>query len=184
MRVFRPSSTTARRNNAVYYVPVWEGVCKMNRRGFHAVECQLLSNVSNRTFSCSLWHKSRVEKIALISFLTPAEWALRSCGCLKWSVAVTQGSLLLLLNERGCFWWLTWLIGSLLFWNDRKAALKVLHASPPCYVEVNQDLREYFCTKVFFFFTVTRCDYFLGTIWRLCGNAFQECTNNNLAASY
>lgn len=128
--MFRPSSATARRKNAVYYAPVWEGVYKTNCRGFHAVECQLLSSVLNHTFSCSLWHKSRVKKIALISFLTPAEWALRSCGCLKWSVAVKQGSLLLL-NERGCFWWLTWLVGSLLFWNDRKGALKVLRASLP-----------------------------------------------------
>ena len=42
-----------------------------------------------------------------------------------------HGSLVLLLNERGCDWWLTWLVGLVLFWSDRKGGFEIaLHLSP------------------------------------------------------
>lgn len=130
MRVFRPSSTTALRNNAVHYVPVWEG--RLRNELLRLSGCRVpaaFQRLESHIQLLSLTWKQSEKKIALISFLTAAEWALWSRGCLKWSVAVMRGSLLLLLNERGCFWWLTRHVGSLLFWNDRKGALKVLRAS-------------------------------------------------------
>lgn len=160
----------------------------MNCQVFHAVECQLPSKAeftaSNHTFSCSLWHKSREKKIALISFLTAAEWAPLSCEFPKWSVAVIHGSLVLLLNERGCGWWLTWLVVSVLFWSDRKAALNLLgifHCALSTFARSTKSIKAFISIlhKDFFF---PRCyQMWLFSKWNQkteCGYAIQESTNN------
>lgn len=93
--------------------------------------------------------KAEWKKIALISPLTAAEWAPPSRGCLKWSVAVMQGSLVLL-NERGCCWWLTFAYQplSVLKWQKKSSESAPLLPFVPLFPTHTKSVKA--CEVVFF----------------------------------